>query len=555
MWLMIVELLLAFAGIMGACRFFLHMLQLESYQLDGYVRYLKKNYKKVILNWTLWLGIFELLAGFVLRILLSITVSGSRDAALVPTHIIMWAVFALYGGWSIFCDYKTTQKKKLVFTKRMKRLTAGLAGVTLIIELICMLLFKTQSNSKMYYMYISPLALIAFAPAYVWLAGRVMEPVENSINRKFYVAAEEKLRGMKDVVKIGITGSYGKTSTKHALATILSVKFRVLKSPASINTPMGLSALINNKFPADTQVFIAEMGARHTGDIKELVDLIHPTYGIITSVGPQHLETFGTVDKIANTKYDLIRGLPKSGKAFFASDNDWVDRMYRKSKGMNRFLSGYELEGREINPECCMLARNLSYGPDGLSFELVYRQEGADVESVECTSRLLGIHNLSNIVLCCSVAKEMGLTMEEISRGVSMLEPVEHRLQVINGPMTVIDDAFNSNPTGAKEALNVLSSFPGRHIIVTPGFVEMGGDEDKFNFELGRQIARKCDIAILVGLKHTAPIRRGILEEGFEESMVYSVKDLDAASALLRKVGVPGDSVLFENDLPDNYNE
>lgn len=548
-WLVIVELLIAFAGIMGAGRFCLHMLQLESYQLDGYMRYIQKNHRKIIFGWMLRLGIAELLISLVLRIMLAVTISGSRESALLPTHITMWVSFLLFGGWKVYTDYKSAQKKKMVFTKRMKRLYAGLAAVTAVIEVIWMFVFMTSTTKDVRYSMITPLALIAFTPGIVWLAGFVMQPVENAINRKYFVAAQQKLASKENVIKIGITGSYGKTSTKHALATILSVKYRVLKSPASINTPMGLSALINNKFPEDTEVFIAEMGARHTGDIKELVQLIKPTIGLITSIGPQHLETFGSIDKIANTKFDLVRGLPKDGKAFFASDNGWVDRMFKKAT-CAKFLSGYQTEGREVNPGCGMIARDLYYGADGLSFTLACGDE-----SVECTTGLLGIHNISNIVLCCSVAKEMGLTLDEIAKGVSMLEPVEHRLQLIKGRMNVIDDAFNSNPVGAKEAVNVLSMFPGKHIIITPGFVEMGGDEDKYNYEFGQQIAEKCDIAILVGKKHTAPMRKALVEAGWDDTMIYSVADLNEATVQLGKIGAAGDSVLFENDLPDNYNE
>ena len=174
---------------------------------------------------------------------------------------------------------------------------------------------------------------------------------------------------------------------------------------------------------------------------------------------------------------------------------------------------------------------------------------------MECETKLLGRHNISNLVLSCLAAKKLGLSMEEIAQGVSLVKPVEHRLQLIPGELNVIDDAFNSNPVGAREALSVLAAFPGRHLIITPGFVEMGEDEDRFNYQLGRQIASACDAAILVGPRHTKPILQGLLKEGFDESRILTVSTLDEATAHIRDFVGRGDAVLFENDLPDNYKE
>ena len=153
------------------------------------------------------------------------------------------------------------------------------------------------------------------------------------------------------------------------------------------------------------------------------------------------------------------------------------------------------------------------------------------------------------------MARKLGLTMEEIARGVRIIEPIEHRLQLIPGAMTVIDDAFNSNPAGSQEALNVLSGFPGRRIIVTPGMVEQGAKEDELNYAFGTQMVNCVDVVILVGPKHTKPIRQGLIDSGFSRDDIHVVSELDEASALLRVIGKPGDTVLFENDLPDNYTE
>ncbi|MBQ8953025.1 MAG: UDP-N-acetylmuramoyl-tripeptide--D-alanyl-D-alanine ligase, partial [Clostridia bacterium] len=295
------------------------------------------------------------------------------------------------------------------------------------------------------------------------------------------------------------------------------------------------------------QVFIAEMGARHVGDIRELVELVHPTMGLLTSVGPQHLETFGSVENVANTKFELIEGLPQDGLAFFASDGGEVDKLYERCR-VKKFLTG--TRGMRLD----MKAEDIAVGPKGSSFTL---KDGLTGEKAACETRLLGRHNIGNIVLACCVARQMGLTLEEIARGVSRIEPVEHRLQLLTGAngMTVIDDAFNSNPVGAKAALDVLAAFEGRHVIVTPGMVEQGEREDEINRQFGAQMAGKCDVAILVGRRHTQPIVEGLRAAGMAQENIFVTGSLEEATGVLGKIGQLGDVVLFENDLPDNYNE
>ena len=326
--------------------------------------------------------------------------------------------------------------------------------------------------------------------------------------------------------------------------TILSEKYNVLASPASFNTPMGLSRVINNSLNDKHQVFIAEMGARHVGDIKELVELVHPTYGLLTSVGPQHLETFGNIQNIANTKNELIAGLPENGMAFFADDDAIVRELYDRCK-IKKVLTGMNENGIHLRAE------NLRVTTNGSKFDLVTM----DGQVKACTTRLLGRHNIANIVLAASLAMELGMTLDEIGAGIRKIAPVEHRLQLIKGAITVIDDAFNSNPSGAQEALRVLNGFPQNRIIITPGFVEQGEAEAELNYEFGRQIAGMVDIAILVGKNHAQPIHDGLLAEDFNPSRIFRVPNLDEATVVLRQVGKAGDTVLFENDLPDNYNE
>ena len=543
MWLLLIELAVAWIFIMLASLHYIHMLQLESYQIDGYFRHLKRT-KTEWNGWRLICGAACLVVHIVLPLIVTSFFTGERSQSTVISHFIVMAFFAGYTLYNVLKERKAPKKKPLVYTQRVKRLLAVQAGVLLVILALLMLILQHEDEGGLRVTYITPFAFIALTPLLPMASAKCAEPIEERINAGFFVSAQSKLSARKDLIKIGITGSYGKTGTKFALATILSVKYRVLTSESSINTPMGLSKIINNHLEKDHEVFIAEMGARHIGDITELTQLVHPTVGLITSVGPQHLETFGTVANVAKTKYELISALPKDGIAVFASDGAWVDKMYDKAP-CEKLKSGVG-EG-----DYDMWAEDIDVGSFGSRFTLKCKTG----ESIVCETKLLGRHSISNLVLCCCAAKRLGLTTDEIAAGVEKIKPVEHRLQLIPGELNVIDDAFNSNPSGAKEALNVLSSFPGKHLIITPGMVEMGEDEDKYNYELGKQIAEACDAAILVGPRHTKPILQGMLKQGFDESRILTVTTLDEATAHIRDYIGPGDAVLFENDLPDNYNE
>lgn len=543
MWLLFVELAAALVMIFSASMHYLHMMQLESYQVDGYMRHLKRTPLEWK-GWTLYLGIACAAAQLVLPVVFSIG-TGEQSNAKKYTHLLVLTVFILYTLVKILQDHRAPKKKPLVITKRMKRLLFVHGGVLAVCLALLALLFGHDITDRgLRFMYLSPFALIAVLPWLTALSALIAQPMEEKINRGFFNAAKDKLAANKKLIRIGITGSYGKTGTKFALAAILSEKYNVLTSESSINTPMGLSKLINTKLTDKHQVFIAEMGARHVGDIKELTELVKPTVGLITSIGPQHLETFGNIETVAKTKFELIQALPANGIGIFASDGAWVDKLFSKAK-CDKCLSGIGEGDFDLHAE------NLQVGAFGSRFTLVNRAG----DSIECETALLGRHNISNIVLCCCAAMKLGLTMEQIAAGVKKIKPVEHRLQLIPGDLNVIDDAFNSNPIGAAEALNVLSSFPGRHVIITPGLVEMGEKEDEFNREIGEKIASCADAAILVGPKHTKPIREGLLSKGFPEGKILTVRTLDEAAANIRRFASSGDAVLFENDLPDNYAE
>ncbi len=499
--------------------------QLESYQLDGYFRTLRRNWFRAFLP-GLCVTIFGCL-------LLSLLTSIAFEDWLVCLGLLL-TLFA--SALAYILQKRLPAKRPLVVTPRVKRLTGMLLAVAFA---FCAVLLYALGSLSM------PLLMPLLAPLFLALAALIMLPLECYINYLYRLDAMKRLDAMPDLIKIGITGSYGKTSAKFMLETILSEKYRVLVTPGSFNTSMGVTRVIREQLAPDHQVFVAEMGARHRGDIRLLCKLVRPQYGIITSIGPQHLETFHTQETIYLEKTDLARAIPQEGATVFASDEGLCTRAYEEAI-CPKHLAGVSAEGSGLQ------TKNIQVGPFGSRFVLT---DGS--REIPCETRLLGTHNITNLLVACTLARVLGMELDQIARGVAKIRPVEHRLQLLDakGGVTVIDDAFNANPVGANAALETLKAFPGRRIIITPGFVELGLEEARFNRELGEKIAESADIAVLVGKRHTEPIAEGIKSKGFLADHLHVVSSLEESGALLAGMLCPGDVLLYENDLPDNYQE
>ncbi|MBR4081868.1 MAG: UDP-N-acetylmuramoyl-tripeptide--D-alanyl-D-alanine ligase [Clostridia bacterium] len=517
---MLIYALAVALGCLLASRGLIHYFQLESYQFPGYFRTVKRNLIRCLIP-----GGILLAYGMLMRVL-------GGEMTLRFSDLCLAAAYVAFGAAIHQVMRRQKAKKALVFTARVKRLYA----VALV---VFTLIFWAAGSVSAWLMF----ALPALLPLLVALAGLLAWPVEKLISEMYFRDAQRKLKARPDLIKIGITGSYGKTSVKFILGTLLSEKYQTLVTPSSFNTPMGVTRIIREKLQPSHQVFVAEMGARHVGDIKEMCRLVHPLHGVLTSVGPQHLDTFKTLERIKKTKYELMDAIPADGCCFFPDDGGICRELYDRTTKEKRLCC--------VDGNADVWAEDITVSPAGSSFLLCTKEE-----KIACQTRLLGRHNIQNILLAATVCLHLNMTLRQISRGIARLEPVEHRLQLIPSPgVTIIDDAFNANPRGAEAALDVLGAFTGRRIIITPGMVELGEGEAAFNRSFGEKMAKNVDVAILVGRKHTQPIAEGLRSAGFPEENLHVVASLDEAAAMLRTIGRPGDVALFENDLPDNYAE
>ena len=467
----------------------------------------------------------------------------------------MWAGYIallpvpLFAGLYCAAD-KRALKVPLVPTARANRIYV----LNILVVAVVAFALGAAGNAAAYYLYVLPqnaeweivshlrylpLAILPILlPVLLRFSNLLEKPFSSGKNKKYLAAAREKLHHA-GCIKIGITGSFGKTSVKNFLATILSERYRVLATPESYNTPLGIARTVADADLASYDVFIAEMGARHVGDIAELCDLVRPDHCIVTGICPQHVESFGTVERIIETKGEILAGTKKGGFAVIGKDEN-TDRLDVAAAGLIKVSVG---EHGEFG------AFDIVSGPGGISFKLAL-----GIVQCEAHSKLLGAHNAANIALAAAMAFKLGLSKEEILSGIEKIDYVPHRLQpyTSNG-VTILDDAYNSNVVGAAAALDVLRSFAGRKIVVTPGLVELGILEEKENFELGKEMAG-LDKVILVGETLVSAVKNGYLAAGGVPDAIVTVPTLEAAQELLEGELVNGDTVLFLNDLPDIYN-
>ena len=431
-------------------------------------------------------------------------------------------------------------KKPLVITARVKRFITTLVLVNLI------LLFLTIFVND-YFLVV--LALISSFNFYlIGLINIINYPVEKIVFLYYKNKAKTKLREMDNLKIIGITGSYGKTSCKNILRDILSGAYNTLETPRSVNTLNGLMIVINNTLSKFDEVFIAEMGAYAKGDIKALANLVKPKYAIITRIGLAHLYTFGSEENIIEGKMELVESLPRDGIAVLNKDDPKQVGYHIKNKCKVLWI------GIDTKEEVDVRGANIKSSKQGISFDVKFK---GDENIYKFKTKLLGVHNVYNILSSLALANSFKIDKKKLVESVARIKPVEHRLELKKiGNFYQIDDAFNSNPVGASNALDVLDTMPGIKVVVTPGMIELGEVEYSENKKFGKHIAKVADKVILVGEKVTKAIKEGLLEEGFNKDNLYVINDVKESYKMIQNFKENKDIyALYENDLPDTYVE
>lgn len=513
---------------------FLQVIQLSGYKIRGYFDWIKSTKAKYVGRLVI-LSFLSTAALLVTNVLLE---------QLFIYKILTYLGLAFYFLFSIifiFNMYSVPQKVPLKYTKRMNRLCAVLFLVVTAFSFFIM----TASELFVPYLEFGAIGLTPiFLPVFVLIAYFITLPFEILNSKRYIRKAKLKLqREYPNIITIGITGSYGKTSVKTILSTILKERYSVCSTPFSYNTPLGLSKTILENLNGKCDVFVAEMGAKYVGDIKYLVDMVRPSVGVITGIGNQHLQTFKSQEALVNTKAEMFSNMKNGGRAFVNTDTNLAKELFEKIECEKYETTINSKSGKYY-------VDNLSVNSLGSEFDMVLGKD-----KVHCETTLLGEHNISNILLSSVVAYELGVGAEQIKNAISKLTPPAHRLAIVpsSNSLTIIDDAYNGSVEGARAGLEVLNKFSGQKIVITPGLIELGEDEYKSNYEFGLHMAKVASYVIIDGVVNFEAISSGLMDGGFEKDNILRAGNLSQAVELLNKVANPGDAVLFENDLPDNY--
>ncbi len=511
--------------------FFISLFDLQMFQQNGYNN--KNRYLKFLLNFLKRNYIWTILRVVLIALMFIIPTTSKLLFLFVLLYIIVLIIQSIMN----YISHNT--KLPLKFTSRVIR--------TISIDYLLYIIVQIVSFTKNYNIIV--LALMSFIllhPFILLFVNLLLQPVEKHIFNKYKKQAISKLNRMPDLRIIGITGSYGKTSTKLVLNSVLSAKYKGFCTPGSFNTPNGNIMTINAENDIFNEYFISEMGAKKEGEIKEICDIVHPKYAIITKIGEAHLEFFKSIENICNTKFELVESLGKDGVAILNKDDPY-QKNYKIKNKCNVIWIG-------IKTSADVMAKNIKITNEGTTFDVYFAKED---HSVTVSTVLLGQKNVYNILAACALGHYFGLSDKELVLGVKRIAPISHRLEVRNVQnTTIIDDSYNSNPEGSKTALEVLSLMEGCKYIITPGMIELGEKQYELNKEFGKEIAKVCDKVYLIGKNQTKPIQDGLTDAKYSFDNVKIFNQFkEAYNDIIKTSGNKKSVILIENDLPDSFTE
>lgn len=446
---------------------------------------------------------------------------------------------------SLFHVYKEL-RLGITWTRKLQMVTmlAGILGIAILI-----LALTLSSLGALLTFLILVLVFLLVSYFFFILLGFVVFltlPVDRYVKGRLVRSARMKLENISEnLTVIGITGSYGKTTMKEVIAASLSGKFKVLKTLENKNTPLGIARQILGELTPDTDIYVVEMGAYERGDIKDLVELVSPSIVVLVGINEAHLERQGSMENIIETKFEIVTHAPEGSYVVLNHD----DELVRKHAG--RFIRDDQTVvwfGRERGD---VVARDVAPDEDGtISFKLTGEEDHGTF-----SSRFLASYIAVDAAAAVLVAKKLGVSIGSVKAGIREVYPAPHRLNPSerNG-ILFIDDAYNGNPAGAKEAIDVLDRFVNRRkIYVTPGLVEMGERTQDVHINIGRDLAKTADIVVLIENEATRIIKKTLREEGFPQENIYMFASGPAAHEGVRGMLRSGDVILFQNDAAENY--
>ena len=494
---------------------------------------------------TAWrdIRLFDLVGSLVLILALGLTFLA------IPTIVLMLVVAPVLAliAWR---ERRHTFKKPLVMTERATRLyqlALVFAGVVALVVLGLAAAYLPMAV----FQFVLAILLIQALPLALVAANIVLKPIEERRNDAYIEDASRKLAGFHGI-RIGVTGSFGKTSVKHILGQLLVLDAPVFYSRGSINTVLGLTRHIRQRLQPAHKYFIAEMGAYRRGSIKRLAEFVRPEIGIITAVGEAHLERFGSVAETAKAKAELAEFVCAHGRLVIVTEAVAALEPFAALRAQypEKFVVCGEGE------TCDVRLHGNELTPEGRVLTVTFADE-----QVQIVSPLLGGYNALNICLCLAVIRAVAPeVLPVVPAALSEIDQVPHRLETKEsrtGPL-ILDDAYNANEAGMREAMDVARTLAdqrgGRAVVITPGIVELGDNHDEVHRLLGAHAGATCDIVHVVNAERIESFVAAAQAAG--RAQVTRHKTLSEARRAMAEDKLDAkDVLLYANDLPDVLEE
>ncbi len=442
-------------------------------------------------------------------------------------YFFLFLIFLVETVFAFRHLFRKTLKIPVLTKKTYLILSSGL-----ILEFLILFSFFSLSERVFYP---SLLGLDILAP--LFFSGLVLafEPIAVSWRKKVIKKATEKREKFKDLIVIGITGSYGKTSTKEFLDAILRENFKVLKTKEHQNSEVGISQCILNDLEPKHQIFICEMGAYNRGGIKLLAGIAKPKIGILAGINEQHLATFGSLDNIIKTKYELIESLPPDGLAVFNGNNKYCLDFYNKTD-LPKKLANKDIWAEDIKIE-----------KESISFKVRTKGDSADFRI-----NLLGRHWIENILMAILVAKELGMSLEEISGTCQKIKPLPGAMRLIKSSqgLNIVDATYSANLNGVASHLDYLKTWSGRKVIVMPCLIELGSSSEEIHRKIGEKIEEVCDLAIITTEECFEDIKEGAIKKGAKGENILFLEDSRDIFEKIKDFSDQEDVILLESRVP-----
>jgi UDP-N-acetylmuramoyl-tripeptide--D-alanyl-D-alanine ligase len=510
-----------------AILFWLYLWQLKEYHIGRFVDHFRtEKGKRIFLNYFQFIKIFLILGFFFFPLVF-------------PSILIF-----LYFAESVIFFKNLFQKRLLkpILTKKITFLI--LSG--LFFEFFFIFIFWQKSLPNF------ALLLLLFdilTPALTSGIVLIFQPLAVFKRNQIIKKAKEKRAKFKNLIVIGITGSYGKTSTKEFLATILSERFKVLKTKEHQNSEIGISQCILNDLKEEHEIFIVEMGAYNRGGIKLLCDIVKPQIGILTGINEQHMATFGSQDNIVKTKYELIESLPEMGFAVFNGDSKYCRQLYKKAPVSKRICyTTFSALAEEV-VQGDFWTSNIKLEKESLYFKVFSRW--GDI--AEFKLNLLGEHYAQNILMAAIIAKEvLGMSLEEIAQVAQKIKPEQGGMRLIKTKygLNIIDATYSANPDGVISHLEYLKVWPGKKIIIMPCLIELGSASKEVHKRIGQKIGEICDLAIITTRERFQDILEGAMEKGMPSGNILFIENPKEIFKKIKSFCQSGDVILLESRVP-----